>query len=389
MPPLEVTVHCPIHDSFRVQQVAGLFDVPLTERAVEQFTVDLPDLAAEPDWQIGLIVGPSASGKTTVARHVFGAQVAERAEWPADRAVIDCFGELPIRELTGLLTAVGFSSPPSWIKPYHVLSGGERFRCDLARALCRERPPWRSVAGTNGTHEERHGGRSLQPVPRLAPVVCDEFTSLLDRTVAKLASAAVARSIRGGQIDCRFVAVTCHCDVIEWLAPDWILDMTDGTFQRRQLQRPAIELKLFRCRRPLWRLFAKHHYLSGNLNPAARCFVALCSDVPTAFCATLAIAGRRQHWRITRLVTLPDYQGLGIGTRVAAAVAELHRAAGHRLSITASHPALVAHCRRSPLWRATGIKTLGSRGPHGFANAYRTSAGRAVASFEYVGANVV
>ena len=386
MPVLEVTVHCPIHDSFRVQQIAGLFDVPLAERAVERFTVDLPDLAAEPDWQIGLIVGPSASGKTTVARHVFGAQLAERAEWPADRAVIDCFGGLPIRELTGLLTAVGFGSPPSWIKPYHVLSGGERFRCDLARALSESVPPRSAVAsrlnGLAATRSPRSGARG-------APLVCDEFTSLLDRTVAKLASAAVARAIRSGKIDCRFVAVTCHYDVADWLAPDWILDMADGTFQRRQLQRPPIELRLHRCRRRLWRLFAKHHYLSGNLNPAARCYVALWNDVPTAFCATLAIAGRRQHWRITRLVTLPDYQGLGIGTRVAEAVAELHRAAGHRLSVTASHPALVAHCRRSPLWRATGVKTLGSRGPHGFANAYRTSAGRAVASFEYVGTSIV
>ena len=49
--------------------------------------------------------------------------------------MIDGFGHLPIKELTSLLTAVGFSSPPSWIKPYHVLSTGERFRCDLARAL--------------------------------------------------------------------------------------------------------------------------------------------------------------------------------------------------------------------------------------------------------------
>ena len=53
----------------------------------------------------------------------------------ADRAVVDGLGERPIKEITRLFTAVGFSSPPSWIKPYHVLSNGEQFRCDLARAL--------------------------------------------------------------------------------------------------------------------------------------------------------------------------------------------------------------------------------------------------------------
>jgi hypothetical protein len=66
MPSLDVVVTCPVHDSFRVQQVAGMFDVPLAERATERFQVELPD--ASEDWQIGLIVGPSGSGKSTVAR---------------------------------------------------------------------------------------------------------------------------------------------------------------------------------------------------------------------------------------------------------------------------------------------------------------------------------
>ena len=378
MPPLEVIVECPVYDSFRVQQVAGMFDVPLGEKIVERFQVDLPDLAAEADWRIGLIVGPSGSGKTTLARRLFGTQVSERAAWPDDRAVVDCFGERPIREITGLLTAVGFSSPPSWIKPYRVLSGGERFRCDLARAL----GTGFSVFGFQFSESEN---RKLKTENQAPLVVFDEFTSVVDRTVAKIGSAAVARAIRGARIACRFVAVTCHYDVAEWLAPDWVLDMADRSFQWRRLRRPPIELQLFRCRARVWRLFAKHHYMSGNLNPAARCFVALWQGVPTAFCATLAIAGRPKHWRITRLVTLPDFQGVGIGLRVAEAVGDLHRAEGCRLSVTASHPALLAHCRNSPLWRATGVKKLGSSGRHGFATGYRSSAGRAVVSFEYLG----
>jgi hypothetical protein len=139
----EVLNECPLHDSFRVQQVAGMFDVPLREKIAERFTVELPELGD--DWRIGLIVGPSGSGKTTLARRLFGANLIERTDWPADRAVVDCFGELPIREITSMLTAVGFSSPPSWVKPYAVLSGGERFRCDLARALARGKYTVRST----------------------------------------------------------------------------------------------------------------------------------------------------------------------------------------------------------------------------------------------------
>ena len=67
------------------------------------------------------------------------------------------------------------------------------------------------------------------------------------------------------------------------------------------------------------------------------------------FCATLPVIAKRNHRRFTRIVTLPDYQGMGIGMRAVAAVAELHRAEGLRINVTSSHPALIRHCRHSPL----------------------------------------
>jgi len=372
MPTFDVTVDCPIHDSFRVQQVAGMFDVPLSERASERFHVEIPYLGD--DWKIGLIVGPSGSGKSTIARELFGRRLYRREAWPRDRAVIDCLGDRPIKEITGLFTAVGFSSPPSWIKPYHVLSGGERFRCDLARALAGGGRAAKSAAD----EEQIIGGENV--------VAFDEFTSVVDRTVARVVSAAIAKGIRGGRIRCRFVAVTCHYDVTEWLQADWVLDMATGTFQRRCLPRPAIELAIFRCRRGAWEMFKRHHYLSGSLSTAARCFLALWEETPVAFCATVSLIGRKGRWRISRIVTLPDYQGIGIGMAVAEAVAELHRREGHRLNVTASHPALIAHCRRSPRWRAVGVKKSGGGKADRFFHNYRGSKGRAVVSFEYLGA---
>ena len=378
MPPITVEVSCPVFDSFRVQQVAGLFDVPLAERAVERFSVDVPELGEA--WKVGLIVGPSGSGKSTLARRLFGDRLYQRDPWPEDRAVVDCLGELPIKQITGLLTAVGFSSPPSWVKPYHVLSGGEQFRCDLARALARtvESPESRVQS-----HESSPLLSSLDS--RLLTVVFDEFTSVVDRTVARIGSAAIAKAIRSGRIPCRLVAVTCHYDVAEWLEADWGLDMAGGTFSRRCLRRPAIRLEVVRCRREAWRLFARHHYLSGSLSPTARCYLALWEDTPVAFCATLSLIGRRGRRRISRLVTLPDFQGIGIGARMAETVAEIHRAEGHRVNVTASHPALIAHCRHSPRWRAVAVRKTGSRRVEGFVKNYRGSAGRAVVSFEYVG----
>ena len=87
-------------------------------------------------------------------------------------------------------------------------------------------------------------------------------------------------------------------------------------------------------------MFARHHYLSGSLSPAARCYLAMWNQTPVAFCAVLPLIGRRNHRRISRLVTLPDFQGIGIGMRLAEAVAEIHREQGHCFHVTASHPAL-------------------------------------------------
>lgn len=424
MPSFDVVVSCPIHDSFRVQQVAGMFDVPLQEKATERFAVELPE--REEDWQIGLIVGPSGSGKSTVARHAFGDALYEPgmtndgmtndkastirhssfgnssfSPWPADRAVIDCFGELPVRKVVELFTAVGFGSPPSWVKPYQVLSCGEQFRCDLAKALATG-----LGTGDSGLIE------SQAPSPQLPLVAYDEFTSVVDRTVAKVCSAAIAKGIRRGQIPCRFVAVTCHYDVAEWLEPDWVLDMAtqqlskrpanrsevsgvgcrvSGSSDTRNLtpdtwfRRPRIDLQIHRCRLAAWALFKRHHYLTASLAPQARCFLTTWNNVPVNFCATLPVITKRHHRRFTRIVTLPDYQGLGIGMRAVAAVAELHRAEGFRINVTSSHPALIRHCDRSPLWKVVTVKKSGTnpsanaKFPH-----YRSSAGRAVVSFEYL-----
>ncbi len=108
--------------------------------------------------------------------------------------------------------------------------------------------------------------------------------------------------------------------------------------------------------------------------------------VPVNFCATVPVITKKNHRRFTRIVTLPDYQGIGIGMRAVAAVAELHRAEGHRINVTSSHPALIRHCRRSPNWKTVNVKKSGGSSQR---NArfptYRSAVGRAVVSFEYLG----
>jgi GNAT superfamily N-acetyltransferase len=359
---IRATVQTPIHDSFRVQQVIGLFDLPARASWSETFSAEVPDLSQ--DWTVGCIIGPSGSGKSTLARAAFGPAMFEPQPWPAQRAVIDSLGDAPIQRITQMLTAVGLGSPPAWLKPFAVLSNGEKFRCELARALLTSRGPL---------------------------VVFDEFTSVVDRTVAQVASAALGRLLRSKRWPLRFVAVSCHADIVPWLEPDWVLDLgksgADGPpLSWVRLRRPRLTLQVTQCRQSLWPLFARHHYLSGGLSAGATCYAACLGERPIAFCALVAQLGRKGCKRISRLVTLPDYQGLGIGQRLAECVADHACSQGWRVSITTSHPAVIGACRKSSLWRLRSWKPLGYLWRQKIAErAIPSSAGRGVASFKYCG----
>jgi GNAT superfamily N-acetyltransferase len=356
MPMVTHAAECPIRSSFRVEQVASMFDVPLEQASRLSLAVEVP--SPSDDWTIGAIVGPSGSGKSSIARAAFGDAVMTTHPWSRDEAVIDGFAGPSIKAITRMLAAIGFNSPPAWLRPYHVLSNGERFRCDLARSL-------------------------LSPGDL---VVCDEFTSVVDRMVAKIGSAAVSKAIRSGRVKKRFVAVTCHYDVLPWLEADWVLDMATGTLARGRLQRPRIELRVVRAPQAAWHLFARHHYLSGSLSRGATCYVALWNEEPVAFCATIRALGRRRQKRVTRLVTLPDYQGLGIRTRLLEYVGQYVLNAGERFTITTSHPALCEYLNASQRWLCTRVRRSYRASRQFFRNAaVRDSQGRAVASFEFLG----
>jgi ABC-type ATPase involved in cell division len=356
-----ITVESPIIETPRVAQLRGLFDLAEAKTSSLTWTVTLP--IEERPWQIGLITGPSGCGKSTIARRLWPSEVqhAMALEWPAERCVFDAFpSALTVKEIAALLSSVGFSSPPAWLRPYRVLSTGQQFRVSLARLL--------AEAGCGG----------------LPLVVVDEYTSVVDRTVAQVGSAAVARAVRQGGL--RFVAVTCHTDIIDWLQPDWLYEPAEDRFTWRCLRRrPAIQLAITRCSASQWPLFAPHHYLSDALNPSAVCFLATWNDRPVCFSAWLPFVGagppaRREH----RTVTLPDFQGVGLGNTVSATVASLWKGLGYRALSTTTHPAMVQARLRSPVWRLRRAPSLASGRERRLRN-LRHATTRLTAGFEYIG----
>jgi ABC-type lipoprotein export system ATPase subunit len=349
-----------VERSARVKQLEGMFDLAPTKQSEVSWQVSLP--LEEKPWRIGLIHGPSGCGKSTIARELFHQNLVSGYEWSPTAAVVDGFPEnMSIKQITGLLSSVGFSSPPAWLRPFQCLSNGEQFRTTVARALA----------------DPRH------------LVVIDEFTSVVDRTVARIGSAAVAKTVRALPTK-QFVAVACHDDIVEWLQPDWTYEPHTGEFRWRSLQRrPAIEVEIYRCSAAAWRMFAHHHYLSADLSHAAECWLATVERRPAVFAAVINHRGqnedcRREH----RIVCLPDFQGVGLGSAVSEAIAAIYTGLGFTYYSRSGHPAMIHHRTRSRSWRLCGsISALSCPKQKGKFRKTE-SFGRLSASFAYVGAEV-
>ncbi|MBV8780947.1 MAG: ABC transporter ATP-binding protein [Phycisphaerae bacterium] len=343
----------------RLQQMLGLFDVAPAKVSEQMWDVDL---ALPEQWNVGVIVGPSGAGKSTVASELFGANMVAGWEWPHDKCLLDGFpASMSIKDVTGLLSSVGFSSPPYWMRPFRVLSNGQQFRANLARTLAEQ--------------------------PDLA--VVDEFTSVVDRTVAQIGSAAVAKTVRRrGQ---KFVAVTCHYDVLDWLEPDWIYEPHTGKLEVADAargsvrRRPEIELEIVRVHSSAWELFKGHHYLSADLHRSAKCFVGLVKGQPAAFTAVLPFPHpTKPAWREHRTVCLPDFQGVGIGNTMSEYVASVFSAHKPYCSCT-SHPSMIRHRSRSKVWRTSRRPSFNNsmKGLQQFRKTQATN--RLTSGFEYVG----
>ncbi len=321
------TLHSTVEVDPIAREVARAFDFPF--EGDTKFTTPEFSLPNTP-FRIGLIVGPSGSGKSSILRSI---GVEEELTWDPQKSVASHFGTA--EEAMERLASVGFNSIPSWLRPRHVLSTGEGFRADVARRL-------------------RDGA------------VIDEYTSVVDRVVAKSCSVALRRYVDRVGIR-NVVMATCHYDVIEWLQPDWVFDTSNGEFVDRGFlpRRPSITLEVQACDRSLWSMFAPHHYLDGNLNASSRCWVALWGGTPVAFAAAIAFPNGnfKNAWRGHRTVVLPDFQGLGIGVRLSNAVAEHFVAQGARYFSKTAHPRMGAYREASPLWRATS-KNKKSRGDY-------------------------
>lgn len=189
MPRFHILKQSPVVESFRVANIMADFDLKM-EHAKEEF---IGEIVLPETWNIGCIVGGSGTGKSTIAREVFAEQYINGFDWTHAAVVDDMPKDISIKDIERMFSTVGFGSVPSWVKPFDVLSNGEKMRVELARAMLEK------------------------------DFICfDEFTSVVNREVAKTACIAINKAVkRTGK---QFVAVSCHDDILEYLQPDWVFD---------------------------------------------------------------------------------------------------------------------------------------------------------------------
>ena len=372
----KIAVHNRVSDfnSYRAARVKSLFN------AENGCNFDLEvDADLSGDWNIGVVVGPSGSGKTSIGKIIFGENKIHDYHdgWSPDKPIIDEIapGE-DFNMVTGALANVGLGDVPAWLRPFRVLSNGEQFRAGLARVICEK--------------------------PR--EIVIDEFTSVIDRQIAKIGSQAFQKAWRRNNPTGKVVLLTPHYDILDWVQPDWVLDTKTKTFERGvPRQRPKIELDIFKVDSSYWKFYKPHYYLDLPMPIAAEYFIG---TVNGELACHMAISPMFQcgGYRGTRLVTMPEWQGAGVGSKFLNFMGQYCLDGNARcnkklpLYFHTSHPQLCGYLRHSKKWVQVSAELFGvnkkknaaSINKHGTKLDAVQSTGygghfRAVQGFKYIG----
>jgi ABC-type transport system involved in cytochrome c biogenesis ATPase subunit/GNAT superfamily N-acetyltransferase len=324
-----VTLKSPVSDSFRCRKAADSLDIDTEKKSVHHFEISC-DLWSP--FNIGLIVGASGSGKTTLARTIYGRDFEQLILKP-ELPVIEQFPkEWTYDECASALSGMGLTSVPCWIRPAYTLSNGQRARAEAALQLAQHNKDC---------------------------VVIDEWTSVVDRTVAKVMSHCVQKHARKQHK--RIVLLSCHYDVIDWLNPDWIIDCNKQEYINRRGMVGAHErtdrlrFDIKECSKDTWKYFSKYHYLSDRL-PGGKIFTygLYHGAEQVGFqCFAAYIIGDQNTYFSNRTVIHPDYAGLGLGIKLINETSKDMVRKGYRVRAKFSSLPVYKSMLREPLWRHT------------------------------------
>lgn len=267
------------------------------------------------EWNIIVVFGGSGSGKTSILKNIGDIKTPI---FKNDISLISNFNWLEPKDATHLLTSVGLSSVPTWLRPFSSLSNGEQYRATIAYLISRAKDG--------------------------EIILIDEFTSVVNRDVAKSMSFAIQKYIR--RQNKRVIFASCHYDIFEWLMPDYVLSPEKGGVLEKgewlRQGKPSIGLSVHRCKPKVWDLFKKHHYLTQEVNEAYIFLLFELNNKPIAICVIGYHSGKniKPSFRESRIVVLPDYQGMGIGSKISEFMGGILSNSGFKYYTKTTNPAL-------------------------------------------------
>jgi ABC-type ATPase with predicted acetyltransferase domain len=184
-----------INPSERILKVADAFGVGIDEThkqiIVENLTI--------PEFNVLYLTGMSGSGKSSLLNEF-------KKEYDFEEPVIDKESDTPIIDTIGkdlnealyLLNLVGLGEAFLYVKPYKILSDGQKYRYQIAKLIESNQNVW----------------------------CIDEFCSFLDRTTAKIVSYNIQKIAR--RLHKKLIVATAHNDLQEDLQADYVFDFGMG-----------------------------------------------------------------------------------------------------------------------------------------------------------------
>lgn len=307
--------------SFRCQLAANSLDIDVEKKLTHELNIQA-DLKS--NFNIGLIIGSSGSGKSSLAREIFGQDIF-KIEIDLTKPVLENFDKsLKYEDCVDYLLSVGLSSVPCWLKPINILSNGQQARALAAIELSRSKDI----------------------------IVIDEWTSVVDRTIAKIMSHSIRKAVK--KYNKKIILISCHFDIIEWLDPDWIIDCNDQKFIDRRLlpseergRKEQFKFEIRKCSKESWRSFSKYHYLSEKIPPGKSFYFGLfLEDKQIGFQAYsnyVPHSDKKKPMQLhsNRIVIHPDYLGIGIGIKFLNETSKIIKQKGFDVRIKLSSKPLI------------------------------------------------
>lgn len=290
----EVVLESPISNNFRCKMACDSLDIDVKKKSIHKLNIDAD---IDSDFNVGLIYGASGSGKTTLAKKIFGENIFQTL-LKEDEPIINQLPEkYTYEECASMLSGIGLNSVPCWVRPVYTLSNGQKARAEAVLLMTSENEI----------------------------TVIDEWTSVVDRNVAKAMSYTLQKYAR--KQNKKIILLSCHYDVIEWLNPDWLIDCNKQQFIKRKNenfffeQREQIRFDIREVQSSTWKYFSKYHYLSEKL-PGGKnyLFGLFINDNQIGFqCFSNYVPKKKFEKMIyhsNRTVIHPDYQGFGLGIKL-------------------------------------------------------------------------